>query len=61
MGLVFLILAAGMVLISYLDPRSKDNPKGITLERSLFSTSVGFNIGAVGILGILAALYTIFW
>jgi SSS family solute:Na+ symporter len=61
MGLVFVIIAVGMVLISYLDPRSKDNPKGIALEPSLFRTSMGFNIGAVGIVGILAALYTIFW
>jgi solute:Na+ symporter, SSS family len=61
MGLVFVIIAVGMVAISLADARSRNNPKGIALESSLFRTSMGFNIGAVGIVGILAALYTIFW
>jgi SSS family solute:Na+ symporter len=61
MGVVFLILAALMVIVSLTDPKSKDNPKGITLKASLFETSAKFNIGAVLICGILAALYTIFW
>ena len=61
MGVVFLIIAAGMILISFLDPKGKDNPKGISLDGGLFHTSPGFNAGAVAIVGILAALYTVFW
>ncbi len=61
MGLVFVILVALMAVISLMDPKSKDNPKGITLDKELFTTSTKFKIGALGIILILGALYTIFW
>lgn len=61
MGLVFLILVAIMAVISLADPKSKDNPKGITLDKELFATSTKFKIGALGIIMILGVLYTIFW
>lgn len=61
MGLIFLILVVMMVLISLADPRSKDNPKGIELDATLFSTSSKFKIGAIAILLILGGLYAMFW
>jgi SSS family solute:Na+ symporter len=61
MGLIFLILVALMVLISLLDPKSKDNPKGIHLDAELFSSSNKFKIGALAITLILGVLYTMFW
>ena len=61
MGLVFVILVLIMVVITLRDPQSKDNPKAIHIERDLFRTDFKFKIGAIGILGILAALYAIFW
>ncbi|MDV7394252.1 hypothetical protein RZS08_22920, partial [Arthrospira platensis SPKY1] len=35
--------------------------KALIFERKLFKTPLPFNIAAIGIIGILAVLYTIFW
>jgi len=61
MGVVFLILAGLMILISLVEGKGKDHPNSIDISRDLFKTSTGFNIGAFIILGITAALYIIFW
>ncbi|WP_207434140.1 sodium/sugar symporter [Sabulibacter ruber] len=61
MGIVFLVCVFLMVLITLLDPKSKNNPKGLEIDSSMFKTSTGFAIGSVLICGILAALYIIFW
>ena len=61
MGWVFLILVAVMVVISLLDPKSKNNPKAMRVDPSMFRTSQSFAIGALLVLGILAALYIVFW
>ena len=61
MGIVFVVLVGIMVAVSLLDPKSKDNPKGITLDKDLFATSSAFKLGALAIILILGALYTIFW
>ncbi|WP_448519296.1 sodium/sugar symporter [Rhodoflexus sp.] len=61
MGVVFLMLAGGIIAISLMDSRSKDNPKGITIDAALLRTSPTFNIGATLIAGAIAALYIIFW
>ena len=57
---VFLIIALMIIIISLLES-SKDDPKGIQINRKLFHTGNAFNIGAIGIFTILAVLYTIFW
>jgi SSS family solute:Na+ symporter len=57
---VFLIMAIIIVSISLLES-SEDDPKGIQVDRKLFHTGNAFNIGAIGILAILAILYTVFW
>lgn len=61
MGVVFLVLAALMILISLVEGKGKDHPNSIDISRDLFSTSAGFKIGAFIILGITAALYIVFW
>ncbi len=61
MGIVFLIIAVIMIIISLADPKSKNNPKGVDINPGLFKTSPQFNMGALAICGILAALYIIFW
>jgi SSS family solute:Na+ symporter len=61
MGVVFLVISAGMILISMADSKSKDNPKAIVVDKDLFKTSPAFNIGAMLIAGLIAALYIIFW
>ena len=61
MGWVFLVLVALMVVISLADPKSKDNPKAMRVDVEQFRTSQTFAIGALLIVGILAALYIVFW
>jgi SSS family solute:Na+ symporter len=57
---VFVIIALIIVIISLLES-SEDDPKGIQIDRKLFHTGNAFNMGAIGILTVLAVLYTIFW
>ncbi|OJV15495.1 MAG: sodium transporter [Dyadobacter sp. 50-39] len=61
MGYIFLILCAVIAAISLADPKSKNNPKGLNIEASMFQPGRSFAIGSVLICGVLAALYTIFW
>ncbi len=61
MGLVFLLTCGLMVLISYLENKGVDDPKGIPLTSGIFKTSPTFNIGAFAILLLTALIYAIFW
>jgi len=61
MGWVFLILVTMMAAISLADPKSKDNPKAMRVDAEMFRTSPTFAIGALLIIGVLAALYIVFW
>lgn len=61
MGVVFLIISALIIIISLVEGKGKDHPKGIEINKELFRTSMAFKIGAILIVGILAALYTVFW
>jgi solute:Na+ symporter, SSS family len=61
MGIVFVIVASLMVIISLLDNESKTNPKGLEIDSAMFKPKGAFAIGAALILGILAALYIVFW
>lgn len=61
MGVVFLVLAALMIIISLVEGKGKDHPNSIDINKELFKTSATFKIGAVLIAGITAALYIVFW
>ncbi|MCR9081692.1 MAG: sodium/sugar symporter [Cyclobacteriaceae bacterium] len=61
MGIVFLVLAALMIVISLYEGKGKDHPNSIDVNKELFQTSTSFKIGAFLISGIIAALYIIFW
>ncbi|MRX47068.1 sodium/sugar symporter [Pedobacter puniceum] len=61
MGFVFVFCIIGMYLISILENRKGDNPKGLEIDSSMFKTNTSFTIGALLIFGILLALYTVFW
>jgi SSS family solute:Na+ symporter len=61
MGIVFVIVAALMIIISLLSNESKTNPKGLEIDSSMFKPKGAFAIGAALICGILAALYIVFW
>lgn len=58
---VYVILVALMVLISLADRSSVDNPKGLAVERADFTVSSQFAIISILIMGIVAALYTVFY
>ena len=60
MGWVFLICVALMVLITLADPRSRNNPKGLEIDASMFRPSPGFTVGAIIVFVILTVLYLVF-
>ncbi len=61
MTIVFIIIIALMVIIS-LNYNEKDHEdKALIIDTSLFKVRPGFAIGSVLIIGILTALYTVFW
>lgn len=61
MGLVFVVCVIGMVIITLSDKASANNPKGLAIDSSMFKPNMGFTVGALLIIGILIALYTVFW
>lgn len=61
MSYVFLILVALMVIVSLLDKRGQRTIHPIEVDTSEFRTSTSFAIGSIILMGILAALYIIFW
>lgn len=60
MGYVFIILVVVMVAISLAKPK-KETEGVIEVESSMFRTSTAFTIGSLLVLGVLAALYIVFW
>ncbi len=61
MGFVFIFCIIGMYLISILENKKGNNPKGLEIDSSMFKTNTSFTVGALLIFGILVALYTVFW
>lgn len=60
MSITFGLLIAVMVVMSLMRPKPEAGSP-IEIDPSMFRTTTAFKIGAVIILGILAALYTVFW
>jgi solute:Na+ symporter, SSS family len=60
MGYVFLILVGLMVVISLIKPR-KEGESIVEVDSSMFRTSRAFAVGALLLIGILTALYIVFW
>jgi SSS family solute:Na+ symporter len=61
MGITFVIIFITMIAMSLAEPFDKNNPHVIEVDKSMFKVNTGFVIGSIIILGILAALYTVFW
>ena len=61
MGFVFLISIVVMWIISTIEGRKGANPKGLEIDSSMFKTSNSFAAGSLIVLGIIVALYTVFW
>ncbi|PWT98703.1 MAG: sodium transporter [Bacteroidetes bacterium] len=61
MSIVFVFLMALIIIMSLLDKKKNENKKTLEIDTSMFKCSPAFVIGSVIILGILTALYTVFW
>lgn len=61
----FLCFTGFMIYIAvFLRSNAKDtveDPKRVAVDLNLFRTDIGFGLGSLGIIAILAFLYTIFW
>jgi len=61
MGFVFIFCIIGMYIISMVESRKGINPKGLEIDAKMFKTSTGFAVGALLILGLIVALYSVYW
>jgi SSS family solute:Na+ symporter len=61
MTIVFVFLVLLIVIMSLLDRNSKNNPRTLEVDTSMFKCSPSFIVGSVIIIGILTALYTVFY
>ena len=61
MFITALLSIAIIMLISFLENKGKDDPKGILVTKDTFATRPAFNISAIAIMIILVALYAFFW
>ena len=59
------VLIAGFILLGLIilfnNSQKKMNVRGIIISDGIFHTTATFNIAAIGVVGILAMLYTVFW
>lgn len=61
MGFVFVICVLVMVIISLIDNKRGIVTKGLEIDTKMFKVSNSFAAGSMIIIGLLVALYTIFW
>lgn len=61
MGFVFIICVLVMYLISIYENKNGIVPNALKVDNSMFRTTPGFAVGALFIIGIIAALYGIYW
>lgn len=61
MSWVFVTIIVVMVVITLTDPKSKNNPQGLEIDKTMFKVTPAFMVASVIIVGIMAALYTVFW
>jgi SSS family solute:Na+ symporter len=50
-----------MIVISLIDDARGKKTNGLEVDASMFKTTNGFAVGALLIVGILTALYTVFY
>jgi SSS family solute:Na+ symporter len=61
MSIVFVIIILLMIVISVADKKTINNPKAVIIDIKMFRFSPAFAVGSIIIVGILSALYTVFW
>jgi SSS family solute:Na+ symporter len=61
MSVVFLACVALIVFFGLIDSKSKENPKALEVKASMFRLPMKFAIAVFLVIGILAALYLVYW
>ncbi|HEU4574015.1 MAG TPA: sodium/sugar symporter [Chitinophagaceae bacterium] len=61
MSIVFIACLILIIIFGLLDPKSKNNPKALEVKASMFRLPVGFAVGVLLVLGVIAALYLAYW
>jgi SSS family solute:Na+ symporter len=61
MGLTFLFCVILMAILGLADPATKQNPKALKIDPSMFRMKPSFMVGASIVLVIIIVLYTVFW
>lgn len=61
MGFVFLISVIGMVIISLYETNRGVKTKGLEIDAGMFKPDPKFTVGSLLVIGIIVALYTIYW
>ncbi|PTR01169.1 SSS family solute:Na+ symporter [Mucilaginibacter yixingensis] len=61
MSIDFVVIVILMVIISLAAPKKENDPHKIEVDTGMFRVSNSFAICSVIIMGVLAALYTVFW
>ena len=61
MAIDFVVIVVLMVVISLSKPKVENERSPIEVDTSMFKISPGFAFSSILIMGILTALYTIFW
>ncbi len=61
MGLVFVVLSLLMVAISLFNNGKANDPKALVIDKDIYKTSTVFKLASLVIVGILIAIYTMWW
>ena len=61
MSITFVLIIIVMVVMSLANPEKDKSATIIEIDKEMFRVTPGFTIGSLIIVGILAALYTVFW
>ncbi|WP_316802603.1 sodium/sugar symporter [Pedobacter nototheniae] len=61
MGFVFVFCIIGMYIISMIENKQGKENKGLEIDAKMFKTTTGFAVGALLVIGLITALYTIYW
>ncbi|HEX3166277.1 MAG TPA: sodium transporter, partial [Chitinophagaceae bacterium] len=61
MGIIFIACLIGMWIISKIENKKGIKPKGLETDSKMFRVDSRFAIGAIIALGLLTALYIVYW
>lgn len=61
MGFVFVFCIIGMYIISMIENSKGLRPTGLEVDTKMFKTTTGFAVGSIIIVGLLVAIYGIYW